>query len=111
MPRLLIFLIFPFLLEGCVWFLVGGAAEGGYVAGKKQTAQQTIRDQAITSSIKTKMIANPDVAARNINVDTDNGIVSLLGTVRTKKEESIVIKTARATKGVRKVISKLEVLL
>jgi hypothetical protein len=108
--QLLIFLVLPFLLGGCVWLLVGGAAEGGYVAGKSQSAGQTIRDQDITTSIKTKMIANSDVSARNINVDTDNGIVTLRGTVKTKKEGTIAEKIARTTKGVRKVIYKLEVL-
>ena len=96
-------------LSGCL-FLVGGAAEGGYVAGKDQSAGQTLRDQSITTSVKTKLIANGDVAARNINVDTDNGVVTLRGTVRSAKEGEIAVKIARSTKHVKQVISKLEVL-
>ncbi len=98
-------------MSGCALLLIGGgAAEGGYVAGKDQPAGQTLRDQAITTSIKTKLIANSKVAARNINVDTDGGIVTLLGTVGSEKEKEIAIKIARATKGVKKVVSNLAVL-
>lgn len=98
-------------LSGCfLAFVGGGAAEGGYVAGKKQPAGQTIRDQSITASIKTKLIANSEVAARNINVDTEGGIVTLRGTVGSEKEKTIAIKIARNTKGVKKVIAKLEIL-
>ena len=98
-------------LSGCFLLVVGGgAAEGGYVAGKDQSAGQTMRDQAITAKIKTKLIGNSKVAARNINVDTDGGVVTLRGTVRSSKEASIAIKVARSTKGVKSVVSKLEVL-
>lgn len=88
----------------------GGAAEAGYVAGKKQPAGQTLTDQRITSSIKTKLIAEPDVAARNINVDTEKGVVTLRGVVNSPKQKEIAIKIARTTKGVKKVIDKLEII-
>lgn len=102
-------LILP--LNGCFWLVVGGgAAEGGYIAGKDQSAGQTVRDQSITTKVKTKLIGNSDVAARNINVDTDAGVVTLRGTVRSSKEASIAVKIARGTKGVKAVVSKLEVL-
>ena len=101
----------PFVLGGCFWLLVGGgAAEGGYVAGKDQSAGQTVRDQSITTIVKSKLIANSDVAARNINVDTAGGVVSLRGAVRSEKEKTIAVKIARTTKGVKKVVSNLEVL-
>ena len=102
-------LLLPF--GGCFWVLVGGgAAEGGYVAGKNQPAGQTVRDQSITTKVKTKLIGNSDVAARNINVDTDAGVVTLRGTVRSSREAAIAVKIARSTKGVKTVVSRLEVL-
>ena len=111
--NILFFVTVSFMLplSGCFWVLVGGgAAEGGYVAGKKQPAGQTVRDQSITTRVKTKLIGNSDVAARNINVNTDAGVVTLRGTVRSSKEAAIAVKIARRTKGVKKVISQLEVL-
>ena len=105
---LLLVLCLP--LSGCFWLWVGGAAEGGYVVGKDQSAKQTVKDQSITTKVKSKLIANSNVAARNINVDTDGGVVTLRGTVRSEKEKTIAVKIARGTKGVKTVVSLLEVL-
>src|SRR5437870_825238 len=95
------------LLNGCVWFMVGGATEGGYLDGNKSSASQTLRDQAITTSVKSKMVANTAVSARKINVTTEGGVVTLLGTVSSSIERELAIKIARETKGVKKVNAKL----
>lgn len=109
--QVLFLLSLPCLFSGCLLaVLAGGAAEAGYVAGKKQSAGQTLTDQRITSSIKTKLIAHPEIAALKINVDTDGGVVTLRGTVNSAKQREMAIKIARTTKGVKKVIDKLEII-
>lgn len=97
-------------LSGCLFLIAGGAAEGGYVAGKDQSAGTTISDQWITTKVKSKLIADEIVKARNINVDTAKGEVTLKGTVFSEKEKKRAIALAEKTKGVKKVISDLKII-
>jgi len=96
-------------INGCLFLIAGGAAEGGYLAGKDQKASRTVSNQVITTKIKSKLIANRDVKARNINVDTSGGVVTLRGFVKTSEQAKKAVAIAKKTKGVKKVISKLTV--
>lgn len=62
-----------------------------------------------TSKVKTKLIADSLVKARNVNVDTSNGVVTLRGIVFSSQQEARAILLARETKGVKKVISHLKI--
>ncbi len=106
----LLFFSMP-LLNGCALLVVGGAgAEAGYIAGKKdQSAGEVVDDQVITSKIKTKIGLNSALNAMRINVDTEKGIVTLLGTVKSQKDADEALQIARDTKGVKKVVNKLKV--
>lgn len=78
----------------------------------KSVAKKTGRvlsDAEITTAVKTKMIADTHVHAMDINVDTDNGIVTLNGTVRSAAEKAEAMKVARHTHGVKRVVDKLTV--
>jgi hyperosmotically inducible periplasmic protein len=66
-------------------------------------------DSGITSSVKSKLIADDVVKARNINVDTHDRVVTLTGTVQSPTEESRAIEIARNTKGVADVVDKMSV--
>jgi len=66
-------------------------------------------DSGITSSVKSKLIADEVVKAQNINVDTHDRVVTLTGTVQSAIEESRAIEIARDTKGVDDVVDKLSV--
>src|SRR6478672_2070913 len=66
-------------------------------------------DSGITSSVKSKLIADEVIKARNINVDTYDRVVTLTGTVQSPIEESRAIELARDTKGVADVIDKMSV--
>ncbi|MBI4248647.1 MAG: BON domain-containing protein [Elusimicrobia bacterium] len=96
-------------LSGCFWVLLGGAAEGGYVAGQDQSASETLSDQWITAKIKSKLIADKTVQARSINVDTVRGVVTLRGTLSSRKERKRAVAIARETQGVKKVVEELTV--
>lgn len=104
-------LLSAIFLNGCALLVIGGAgAEAGYIAGKEdQTAGEVIDDQWITTKIKSKFIADPDISAFKINVDTDKNIVTLTGTVKSRKEAEKAINIARETKGVKKIIDKLKI--
>lgn len=46
-----------------------------------RSAGATAKDAMITASVKTKLLADPDVSGMKIDVDTRNKVVSLSGTV------------------------------
>jgi hyperosmotically inducible protein len=53
------------------------------------------------------MVADDTVKARDINVDTQNGVVTLKGEVKSQSEETKAVEIARTTKGVREVVDQL----
>ena len=69
---------------------------------------EAITDAAITSEVKTKFLADPDVAGLKIDVDTSNGVVTLNGTVKSKAEMDKAMAMARDSKGVKRVVSHLK---
>lgn len=98
------------LAPGCAAVLVGGGATGGYYVGKdERSVGQIADDAAITASINGALIQDKSVSAIDINVDTYVGVVTLYGTVKSKKAEQRAIEIARSTRNVRKVNSKLQV--
>jgi osmotically-inducible protein OsmY len=74
-----------------------------------QPASSQINDAAITAAVKSKMVANSDVQARNIDVNTENGVVYLLGKVGSVREKSDAERIARETDGVISVVNHLQV--
>jgi osmotically-inducible protein OsmY len=76
--------------------LAGCASSGG--TGEKTGAY--VDDAWITSKVKSKMVADHDVKAHNINVDTDRGVVTLTGTAESWQEANKAADIARGIKGV-----------
>ena len=70
---------------------------------------EALSDAAITSEVKTKFLAEPGVSGLNINVDTNNGVVTLSGNVKNKAEADKAMTIARDSKGVKRVVNKLRV--
>lgn len=70
---------------------------------------QQISDAELTAAVKTRLTANPDVAARNIDVDTLEGVVTLSGRVASMKEKQEAEEVTRNTQGVKKCVNRLEV--
>lgn len=70
---------------------------------------EVLSDAAITSAVKTKFLAEPGVPGTSINVDTNNHVVTLTGTVKSKAEMDKAMAIARDTKGVKRVVNHLKV--
>ncbi len=70
---------------------------------------EVVTDSAITSMVKTKMLADSTVEGLKIDVDTNNGVVTLNGNVSSRAEMDKAIMIARDTKGVSRVVSNLHV--
>lgn len=68
-----------------------------------------VKDSEITASVKTRLAADPDVAAINIDVDTLEGVVTLSGMVKSQQERAEAEELARGTEHVKRVINNLKV--
>jgi len=66
-------------------------------------------DAALTTKVKTKFLADDDISGLKIDVDSNNGVVTLTGTVPTAAEKALAVKTAKATDGVKSVVDNLKV--
>lgn len=68
-----------------------------------------LSDPGITAAVKTRLLADPDVAGLKIDVDTQNGVVTLSGRVETAAAKAEAMSIARDTTGVKSVNDKLTV--
>lgn len=78
-----------------------GTEGRGFIRGTK--------DNVLGSSIRTRLIADKTVKSRNINIETRNGIVYLLGVARTPEELERVAYIASTTRGTREVVSYVKI--
>src|SRR4029450_11685070 len=70
---------------------------------------EVVTDAAVTSAVKTKFLAEPGVSGLKIDVDTNDHVVTLTGTVKSKAEAEKAVAIARDTKGVKRVVNHLKV--
>ena len=66
-------------------------------------------DAGITTAVKSKLAADDTVKAYQVDVDTDNHVVTLTGDVNTSLAKDRAVEIARATDGVRDVIDQIRV--
>jgi hyperosmotically inducible protein len=66
-------------------------------------------DPGITTAVKAKLAADDTVKAYRIDVDTKEGVVTLLGAVDTPAAKTRAVELARGTDGVRNVVDQLTV--
>jgi hyperosmotically inducible protein len=71
--------------------------------------EEAVSAAAVTSKIKAKMLLDDVVRASDINVDTDDGVVTLTGTVESKDEQRRAVRIATETAGVTRVVNRLRV--
>lgn len=72
-------------------------------------AAVTAADAWLTAKIQAKYFVDDDVKGREIDVDTQNGVVTLTGAVATDAERRQAVALARNTDGVKNVTDRLEV--
>lgn len=73
----------------------------------ERTVGSWVDDVMISSKVKSKLIANSDIKAGDIDVGSSQGVVSLIGRVRTQEIKAMAERLARATKGVKDVNNEL----
>lgn len=79
------------------------------VSGLPAQTRGALGDAAITASIKTDFLKDPDLSVLKIDVDTTDGIVTLNGLADNEAARSRAEKLAGAIKGVREVRNHLTV--
>ncbi len=87
---------------------------GGKIVRRKardlgDTVSDAAADTAITAEIKAKLAIDPDLSAATVSVNTTNGRVTLAGTVSSPEAIGRAVLLALETKGVREVMSTLQV--
>jgi hyperosmotically inducible protein len=73
------------------------------------TLTESVEDSAILVKVKSKLAADPDVNALDIDVDVSRGVVTLSGDVSAETQVEEAVRIARSTEGVRSVNNKLDV--
>lgn len=88
------------------------ATEATPPAGDRTAAQRAgdaVSDATITAEVKSALAADPKLAALKIDVDTENGVVTLTGPAPDEQSKSRATQIAAAPKGVMRVENRLEV--
>lgn len=89
-----------------------GCSTRGSQAGetqKQETIGQKIDDATITARIKTTYLFNRHLNPFRINVDTQDGVVTLEGVVKTDIQRDLAVAIAKSAKGVGSVRNELQV--
>ncbi len=96
---------FNILAMVLVILLVGAGCQA--LTGR--TVGENIDDAAITASVKTKLVADKATNLTRVDVDTNNKIVYLNGTVESTEQKARAEQLASQVNGVRNVVNNLEV--
>ncbi len=74
-----------------------------------ETPGQQVDDAAITAAVKAKLATDGNINPFNIDVDTNEGVVTLQGRVDKTEARTEAERLARETDGVRRVINLIKV--
>lgn len=98
------------ILPGCAAALLGGASSGGYSSSSGQrTTPQADNDRAITTTVKSRLAADPATKMLSVHVDTHGGIVTLRGEVQNVQQRTAAQRVTLSVKGVSSVRNELRV--
>jgi hypothetical protein len=86
-----------------------GADVGEKVAAGANAAERALVNGQITAKIKSKLALDDTVRALNIDVDTNDGVVTLSGRIGSPAERQRAVELARETEGVTSVVDRLSV--
>jgi hyperosmotically inducible protein len=80
------------------------------VSAEDSSVGEFVKDSAITTQIKSKILVAKEIDSLHIKVDTDNnGIVVLTGAVKSVEEKERVHNIAHGVDGVKQVLNNLNI--
>ncbi|CAM3779061.1 Phospholipid-binding protein [Bordetella sputigena] len=86
------------------------AADNANSDGKpKQSVGEYASDTVVTTKVKAAIVADKSLSALDIAVETNNGVVTLTGTVATAAQSDQATHVARGVEGVKQVKNNLKV--
>jgi len=74
-----------------------------------KTAGQNVDDASLTASVKSTLVADKAANLTRIDVDTNNGVVSLNGVVESAQQKARAEELARRVDGVRGINNNLQI--
>ena len=80
-----------------------------YLTVGSRTMGQALEDKIIVGKINSKLIVEPNMRSLNIDVDSNNGVVTLTGIVSNAEQKNRALEIAKATAGAVKVVDNLKV--
>ena len=75
----------------------------------KQSVGEYTADAAVTTKVKAAIVAESSLSALDISVETNNGVVTLTGTVPTAAQSDQATRVARGVEGVKQVKNDIKV--
>ena len=92
-----------------VVLLMLGTLAAGCQTMTGKSAGENVDDAKITASVKSKLVADKAANLTRVDVDTNNGVVSLNGIVETPQQKVRAEQLAREASGVQRVVNNLQV--
>ena len=74
-----------------------------------KTAGQNVDDASLTASVKSTLVADKAANLTRIDVDTNNGVVSLNGVVESAQQKARAEELARRVNGVKGINNNLQI--
>jgi len=85
------------------------ASNGASTDAGVNNAKQAVTDGALTTKIKTKLLATKDLKSTGIHVKTKDRVVNLTGTVPSTEQRQMAVDTVKSVEGVDSVSDHLKV--
>lgn len=89
--------------------LVIGALGLAHACANNRSVEQQMDDAGVTAALGTKYALDTEVDRYRIDIDVNNGIVTLRGAVSSAEQRTDAERIARGTQGVKDVINELEI--
>lgn len=96
-------------LWGRILLLLGLLGTTAILSQRPARAQETPTDERITRTIRTRLAAATELPASQVNVRTEDGIVTLSGSVDNLLVAERVVRVASEVRGVRSIIDRFSV--
>jgi osmotically-inducible protein OsmY len=87
---------------------IGSYSNGANGVNEKASSADVVDDATITKNVKQVLSRNAYVSKQKVDVDTQDGVVTLSGKVNDQQHTSAIIRLASQVKGVKKVNNQIQ---
>lgn len=86
-----------------------GLANTSEESMERDSLKQSVADATLTARVKTELLLNSNTSGLAINVDSEDGIVTLTGEVKSEQEKELAARIAGNAEGAKSVLNRLTV--